>query len=52
MNIATPCGVVANVQDDDIIVSGFEFHFCYYFHFRTNTVGKGMKSLIPQRWLR
>ena len=30
-----------------IIVSEFEFQLHYYLHFWTNTLGKGMNSLIP-----
>ena len=40
-------GVVANVMDCDIVVSDFDLQSCCYVHFRTNTLGKGMNSLIP-----
>ena len=42
-----PRGVVANVLVFDIVVREFELCGCYYFRFRTNTIGKGMKPLIP-----
>ena len=35
-----------NEMDFGIIVSEFEFWSCYYVHFRTNTLGNDMKSLI------
>ena len=40
-------GVVANVVDYHIIVSGFELQSRYYVCFRTNTLDKGMNPLIP-----
>ena len=43
-------GVVANVLDCDV-VSEFELQSCDYIHFRTNTLGKGMNSLIPPQQL-
>ena len=43
----SPRGVVANILDWHIIVSEFDFLSCYYVHFRTNALGKGMNSLIP-----
>ena len=33
---------VTNVLDCDIIVSKFELQLCYYVHFQTNTLEKGM----------
>ena len=42
----SPLGVVANVLDCNIGVSKFELHSYYDVHFRTNTLGKGMNSLI------
>ena len=39
---------LANVVDCDIIVIEFELRSRYYIHFWTNTIGKGMNSLIPQ----
>ncbi len=38
--------VVANLLDCDIVVSEFKLQSCYYIHFRTNTLGKGMNPLI------
>ena len=37
----------ANVMDCDIVIKEFEFQSRYYFHFWTNTFGKGMNPLIP-----
>ena len=37
---------MVKVVDCEIVVSEFEFQSFYYDHFRTNTVMKGMKSLI------
>ena len=34
------------VLDCGIVVSEFELQSCYYIHFRTNTLGKGMSPLI------
>ena len=42
-----PYNAVVNVCDHDIVVSEFEFQSCYYIHFRTNTLGKGMDILTP-----
>ena len=39
-------GVVAKLLDYNIAVSDFELQSFYYIHFRTNTLGKGMNSLI------
>ena len=39
----SPCGVVANVLDCDIIVSKFEQKSYYFVHFRTNTLGEGVE---------
>ncbi len=41
-----PRGVMVNVMDCGIVVSEFVLQSCYYVHFRTNTLGKGMNSLI------
>ena len=44
--------MVSNVLDIvldillDIVVNKFELQSRYYFHFRTNTIGKGMNFLI------
>ena len=39
--------VVDNSLDGDIVVSKFEFQSRYYLHFWTDTLKKGMNSLIP-----
>ena len=39
-------GVMVKAMDCRIVVS--EFKLQYYFHFRTNTLGKDMNPLIPQ----
>ena len=41
-----PRGVTVKVMDCRIVVSEFEPQFCYCIHFWTNTLGKGMNSLI------
>ena len=43
----SPCSVVVNVMDSDIIGNEFEFLPHYYIHFRTYTICKGMTTLIP-----
>ena len=45
-----PHNVVANMLDCDIVVSEFKLQSCYYIHFQTNTLGKGMNPLIPLCW--
>ena len=40
-----PHGVVANVLNYDL-VSKFKLKSCYYFHFYTITLGKGMNQLF------
>ena len=42
----TPCSIVANMLDCDIVVSGFKLQLCYYIHFQNNTLGKGLNPLI------
>ena len=42
----SPSGIVANVLDSDTVVIKFEFQSCYCIHFQTNSLGKGMNSLI------
>ena len=37
-----PCGIM----DCGIVVSEFKLQLCYYSHFWTNTLGKGMNPLI------
>ena len=41
-----PCGVMVNVLDCGIVVREFELQSCYYVHFQTNPLGKGMNPLI------
>ena len=41
-----PCGVMVKVLDCGIVVSEFELQLRYYVPFRTNTLGKGMSTLI------
>ena len=43
-------GVMANVLDCDIVVNEFELKSGYYVPFQTNTLGKGMNSLIPSNY--
>ena len=40
------CGVMVKALDCGIIVSMFELQLRYYVHFWTNTLGKGMNTLI------
>ena len=40
-----PASKVANVLDCDIVVSEFELHLCYHFHFCTNSFEKGLRYL-------
>ena len=42
-------GVMVKVMDCRIVVSKFKLQSLRYFHFRTNTLGKGMSPLIPQQ---
>ena len=37
---------MVKVMDSEILVSEFELQSCYYVHFQTNTLGKGMNPLI------
>ena len=39
---------MVKVMDCGIVVSEFKLQLRYYGHFRTNTLGKGMKPLILQ----
>ena len=41
-----PHGVMVKVMDYGIVVSEFVFQSHYYIHFRVNTLGKGMNTLI------
>ena len=38
--------VEVNMLNSDVVVSDFELQLCSYNHFQTNTLGKGMNSLI------
>ena len=42
----SPCGVVPNLLDSDIVASESELQTRYYVHFWTNAFGKGMNSPI------
>ena len=42
------CGEANKVLNGNIVVSEFELKSRYYVHFRTNTLGKGMNTLILQ----
>ena len=46
MDEERPHGIVVKVLDCDIVVREFELELRYYFHFRTNTIGKGIKPVI------
>ena len=41
-----PHGVAANVLDCAVVVSEFEPQSCYYDYFRTNTLWRGINSLM------
>ena len=41
-----PRGVMVKAMDCGIVVSEFVLQPRYYFHFRENTLGKGMNPLI------
>ena len=43
----SPFCAVANVLDYDILVDELELQSLCYFHFQTNTLGKGMNRFIP-----
>ena len=45
----SPYGVMVYVLDCVIVVREFKLQLCYYIHFQTNTLGKGMNPLIPQQ---
>ena len=40
-------GVMTKALDYGIVINEFELQLHYYVHFRTNTLGKGMDTLIP-----
>ena len=41
-----PYGIDSDMLDCVIAVSEFRLQSCYYVHFWTNTIGKGMNSLL------
>ena len=43
----SPCGLVDNVLDCDIVISEIKLHLYYYVNFWTNTFGKGVKFISP-----
>ena len=47
---ASPCGILVNMLDYNITVSEFELQSCYYVHFQTNTIGKGIQSPYPSSY--
>ena len=47
----SPCSVVANVLDCDIVVSEFKLQSRYYVHFRTYTFREGKKPHNPSNGL-
>ena len=40
-------GTIVKVLDCGLKVSEFKLQSCYYVHFWTNTLGKGMNHLMP-----
>ena len=38
---------MVKLLDSNLEISEFEFESCYYVHFWTNSLGKGIKPLIP-----
>ena len=43
----SPCGVVDNELDHNMVVSEFQLQLHYYIHFQINTLWKGMNPLFP-----
>ena len=43
---------MAKVLDCDLKVSDFELQSCYYIHFQTNNLMKGMNIRILQLWVK
>ena len=41
-----PRGVMAKAMNGGVVVSEFALQLRYYVHFRVNTLGKGMNSII------
>ena len=48
----SPCYVVANVPECDMVVSEFELQSHFYVHFRTSTLGKVWTHLYNQLWVK
>ena len=46
INEGCPRGVLVKPLDYRIVLSDFELQSCYYMHFRTNTLGKGIDTLV------
>ena len=44
----TPHGIVANMLGYDVIASEFKPQSCYFLHFWTNILGKGINPLLSQ----
>ena len=47
LKVRIPSGRVASMLDCNIVASEFKFQSCFYVHFWTNTLGKGINFLIP-----
>ncbi len=45
-DLGSPHDIMDKVLNWDLEVSEFKLHSCYYVHFQTNTLGKGMNPLI------
>ena len=50
--LGCPRGVMVKAMDCGIVVREFVLQSCYYVHFQTNTLGKGMNPLILQLWVK
>ena len=44
--MTSPCGIVVNMLDCNIVVSQFKLQLPYHIHFQTNTLRKSMKPFI------
>ena len=44
--VGSPCGIVANVLDCDIVISEFQLHLCNYIHFQTDSLNPKKKGKI------
>ena len=47
VKVGSPYGLVANVQDCNIVASEFKLRSCYYVHFQTKTFGKDINPFLP-----